>query len=239
MSELTDYLKHVSSFGLSTAVKSMWSNLTKISLPETLEYLFKISESAKFTFFVSGIIAERNPKLVAEIVDNGHEIASHGYHHICLAGKPLPLVRKEVKKSFEILSKYAEISGFRPPYLYMDEQLLCELKRQGFTYISSDSTAKDSYKIQGLIEVPIKIQDWDYIIWKDRLQLFKDYLNRAKSGILLLHPPLVQSYQVEFENLLKMTKPIPIYKNFRCKKISISFDLGRLSNTDLIRRALT
>ena len=41
---------------------------------------------AKATFFVLGWIAERLPDLVRKIHSRGHEVASHGYHHI-LANK--------------------------------------------------------------------------------------------------------------------------------------------------------
>src|ERR1035437_2619809 len=35
----------------------------------------------KATFFTLGWIAERYPRLIRNIVDNGHELASHGYGH--------------------------------------------------------------------------------------------------------------------------------------------------------------
>src|ERR1700690_4072827 len=35
----------------------------------------------KATFFTLGWIAERHPNIVRLIVDNGHELASHGYGH--------------------------------------------------------------------------------------------------------------------------------------------------------------
>jgi polysaccharide deacetylase family protein (PEP-CTERM system associated) len=42
--------------------------------------LFDQTES-RATFFALGWVAERNPKLLREIVDRGHEIACHGYGH--------------------------------------------------------------------------------------------------------------------------------------------------------------
>ena len=36
----------------------------------------------KATFFTLGWIAERYPQLVRDIVDNGHELASHGHAHL-------------------------------------------------------------------------------------------------------------------------------------------------------------
>jgi len=37
------------------------------------------------TFFVLGWIAEKYPRLIKEIVRQGHEIANHGYHHLLLS----------------------------------------------------------------------------------------------------------------------------------------------------------
>src|SRR5437868_15013737 len=36
---------------------------------------------ARGTFFVLGIVAQRHPRLVRDIVERGHEIASHGWDH--------------------------------------------------------------------------------------------------------------------------------------------------------------
>ena len=36
---------------------------------------------SRATFFVLGWVAERQPALVREIADRGHEIACHGYGH--------------------------------------------------------------------------------------------------------------------------------------------------------------
>ena len=39
------------------------------------------THGTKGTFFTLGWLAERYPKVVRRIVDNGHELASHGYGH--------------------------------------------------------------------------------------------------------------------------------------------------------------
>jgi len=44
-----------------------------------LELLDEAGVSA--TFFVLGWVAQRCPRLVRDIADAGHEVASHGYHH--------------------------------------------------------------------------------------------------------------------------------------------------------------
>src|SRR4051794_9758201 len=49
-------------------------------LPELLEMLARSGRSA--TFFVLGEVAERLPRRVREIAAAGHEVASHGHHHL-------------------------------------------------------------------------------------------------------------------------------------------------------------
>ena len=39
------------------------------------------SHRARGTFFTLGVVAQRHPRLVREIVDRGHELASHGWDH--------------------------------------------------------------------------------------------------------------------------------------------------------------
>ncbi len=62
--------------------KENWNNIEpKISqmIASVLELLAASNTHA--TFFVVGWIAEKNPSLVRQIVEGGHEIASHSYWH--------------------------------------------------------------------------------------------------------------------------------------------------------------
>jgi len=73
---------------------------------------------ARSTCFVLGSVAEAFPALVCEIRDSGHEIASHGYHHL-----PVHLLKPEefiddVERSLECLERISgeRIRGYRAPY---------------------------------------------------------------------------------------------------------------------------
>ena len=46
-------------------------------------------KSIKATFFTLGCVAERYPAMVREIVDQGHELASHGWEHVRVTSKSL------------------------------------------------------------------------------------------------------------------------------------------------------
>lgn len=55
------------------------------------------------TFFVLGWVADRYPKLIKEISDQGHEIATHGWSHTRAYQQTLEEFKIELKKSIDIL----------------------------------------------------------------------------------------------------------------------------------------
>lgn len=59
-----------------------WSNFES-RITETLPNLLKLLKrrNTKATFLILGWIAEKYPRLIKEIVDDGHEIGSHSYSH--------------------------------------------------------------------------------------------------------------------------------------------------------------
>jgi polysaccharide deacetylase family protein (PEP-CTERM system associated) len=70
------------------------------------------------TCFVLGSVAEAYPDLVCEIIDSGHEIASHGYHHFPVHMLKPEEFRADVAWSLECLEKIVggKIRGYRAPY---------------------------------------------------------------------------------------------------------------------------
>ena len=62
--------------------RSAWDALPSRVIESTHRLLDLFDETdSRATFFALGWIAERNPKLLREIIDRGHEIACHGYGH--------------------------------------------------------------------------------------------------------------------------------------------------------------
>jgi len=82
--------------------------------------LLKILDECKTraTFFVLGSIAEAYPSLVREIHDSGHEIASHGYHHLPVYYRKPEEFKADVSRSLECLGQIVgrRIRGYRAPY---------------------------------------------------------------------------------------------------------------------------
>lgn len=71
--------------------------------------------NVKATFFVPGIIAERNPELVRRMAAAGHEIGHHGLYHEPSYGDTVEKQMEIIRKSQEILERVAgrRAVGFR------------------------------------------------------------------------------------------------------------------------------
>lgn len=65
----------------------------------------------KATFFVLGEIARKYPRLIKEIDQSGHEIASHGYSHKLLTELNPEEFEKEIIKTNQVIE---EITGQKP-----------------------------------------------------------------------------------------------------------------------------
>ena len=93
----------------------------------------------KATFFVLAWIAEKRPELVKMIVENGHEIASHGYGHELLHKMSTKEIREDFKKSVDILAPLSKnkIVGYRAPSFSIMDSASDILKEMGFIYDAS------------------------------------------------------------------------------------------------------
>src|SRR5690349_20336632 len=57
----------------------------------------------KATFFTLGWIAERYPHMVRLLVDNGHELASHGHNHLRVTDQTPDEFREDITRSKKLL----------------------------------------------------------------------------------------------------------------------------------------
>ncbi len=76
------------------------------------------------TFFVLGYVAEREPELVREIAERGHEIATHGYAHRSLEEMFPEEFRDDLLRSIDLLTSITgrEVRGFRAPNFSLTEK---------------------------------------------------------------------------------------------------------------------
>ncbi|WP_051001537.1 polysaccharide deacetylase family protein [Thermosipho africanus] len=125
-------------------------NLRKLFPPETWEkHQSRVEENTirilqllrkwnvKSTFFILGWIAERYPKLVQQINQDGHEIASHGYGHIINYQLTREEIFQDIKKSKKILEEISgkEVIGYRAPNFSVTEDVIDALIDLGFFMI--------------------------------------------------------------------------------------------------------
>jgi polysaccharide deacetylase family protein (PEP-CTERM system associated) len=98
--------------------------------------------SVQGTFFTLGWVAKRHPQLMRRIVDEGHEIASHGWDH----ARVFRMSREQFSRDLDMSRKVIEdaagraVTGYRAPSFSIDARTPWAyevLAEQGFAYSSS------------------------------------------------------------------------------------------------------
>lgn len=114
--------------------------------------IFK-NANVKATFFIVSEIAEWYPKLIDNIVKDGHEIGFHSANHKILSS-PFQL-EQQLELAEEFLKIYSPI-GFKAPYYYLERSSLKLLKEFDFKYDSSVyGFTKPFLDKTGIWEIPI------------------------------------------------------------------------------------
>ena len=97
------------------------------------------NHNVKATFFILGCVAEKYPRVIEELYQKGHEIASHAYSHQTLGKLGKEGFKKEIEMSLDLLGSYNPI-GFRAPSFSANNTTLWYLdilEKHGFVYDSS------------------------------------------------------------------------------------------------------
>jgi polysaccharide deacetylase family protein (PEP-CTERM system associated) len=124
----------------------------------------------KATFFTLGWIAERYPETVRRIVDNGHELASHGYAHLRASDQSENAFYADIHLAKILLEDIAgqAVKGYRAPSFSIKEQNFWAfecLERAGYLYSSSiypvrhdhygmPNAPRFAHVIGGMVEIP-------------------------------------------------------------------------------------
>jgi len=127
---------------------------------------------ARATFFALGWIATRYPQCIRRIVENGHELASHGSDHHRATDQCENAFLADVRAAKHILEEIAsvEVKGYRAPSFSIGHEnpwaFDC-LERAGYRYSSSvypirhdhygmPDAPRFSHRVRcGLLEVPV------------------------------------------------------------------------------------
>lgn len=160
------------------------------------------------TFFTLGWIAERYPALVRQIVENGHELASHGSSHFRVGDQTPQAFSEDVTTSKKILEDLGgqEVKGYRAPSFSIGTNTLWALdvlQEAGYRYSSSIYPIRhDHYGMPdaprfrfrpggeaGLLELPATT-----------VSLFKRNLPAAGGGYFRLLPYSLSRWMMERVN---------------------------------------
>jgi polysaccharide deacetylase family protein (PEP-CTERM system associated) len=164
--DVEDYF-HVEAFR-GIIDRSSWDDYEPRAETNTLRLLDMLGEhSARATFFTLGWVAERNPGLIAEIHDRGHELAVHSYDHTMITKQTPQEFRSDLRRSKEIIEDIISepVVGFRAPTYSIVEETMWALEilgEEGFLYDSSIfPIAHDRYGIPNAERFPFLAGDLD------------------------------------------------------------------------------
>jgi len=100
------------------------------------------AHGARGTFFVVGDLAEREPALVRQVTDAGHELALHGLHHVPIEETGEARFLDELRRGRAILEDATgtAVAGYRAPIFSLTRRTPWApgaLAEAGFRYTSS------------------------------------------------------------------------------------------------------
>jgi polysaccharide deacetylase family protein (PEP-CTERM system associated) len=139
--DLEDYY-HVEAFA-SRISRSRWTTFPSRVLQNTKRTLQLLDRAGcRATFFVLGWIAEREPRLIRELADAGHELACHSHLHRPLHTLKPSEFRDDLRRSRDAIESAAgvRVFGFRAPTFSITSKTLWALDillEEGFRYDSS------------------------------------------------------------------------------------------------------
>ncbi len=114
-------------------------------------------QDVKATFFTLGWIAEKYPEILRRIVAGGHEVASHGYHHIRVTEQTPEEFRADVRRTKATLEDLSgtPVRGYRAASFSVDSRTPWAfeiLAEEGHAYSSSVYPIR--HDLYGMPEAP-------------------------------------------------------------------------------------
>jgi peptidoglycan/xylan/chitin deacetylase (PgdA/CDA1 family) len=141
----------------------------RVGTPKLLELLDRLGLTA--TFFITGWTVDAYPAMAESILEAGHEIGHHGYHHL-LPDPGSPFIVEEVERGLDALKRRLGVvpKGYRAPSGEFCEELRALLVRHGFLYSSSFRDDVRPYRhvladgAAGTIELPVTASYDDWVL---------------------------------------------------------------------------
>ena len=131
--------------------KRDWNSLTPRVERNTDAVLALFGESGvKATFFTLGWVAQRYPALIRRIVEQGHEVASHGWDHDRVFTLDAARFRADIGRARAALEDAAgvAVTGYRAPSFSIDARTRWAydvLAEEGYAYSSSVAPLKHDH----------------------------------------------------------------------------------------------
>lgn len=133
------------------------------------------------TFFIVGEVARRDPDLVRNIIDQGHEIGCHSDSHVPLDRQDPASFREDLLRNREALQAAGavDVTGYRAPCFSLTQATQWAypiLAEAGFRYSSSVVPARSALygwpgfgtaprMVHGLLELPISLLPSRFLRW--------------------------------------------------------------------------
>lgn len=94
---------------------------------------------ARATFFILGSVAEAFPGMARRIGEEGHEVASHGYHHQLLYTMRTSELKADLERSRKLLEDMTgrEVRGYRAPSFSINDEIITHIREAGYGWDSS------------------------------------------------------------------------------------------------------
>ncbi len=117
-----------------------WPSRVELATDRLLDLFARYDTST--TFFTLGWVAERYPRLIKRMVDEGHEVACHGYQHIRITEQTPAELREDIARSKDILENLTgqAVRGYRAASFSINRDnqwAFAEIEQAGFSYSSS------------------------------------------------------------------------------------------------------
>lgn len=146
--------------------RSQWDSIpcrVERNIDRVLELL--AGSESKATFFTLGWLAERFPRIVRDIVENGHEIASHGQAHLRASEQSRADFADDIRRAKRVLEDVAgvEVRGYRAPSFSIGRGNLWAfdcIEEAGYRYSSSVYPVRhDHYGMPDAPRFPFRVRE--------------------------------------------------------------------------------
>jgi polysaccharide deacetylase family protein (PEP-CTERM system associated) len=160
--DVEDYF-HAEAFS-GTVERAQWDSYPS-RVQKNTERLLELLAMAEVhaTFFVLGWVAERHPRLLCEILSQGHELACHSYWHRPIYQLTPEEFRQDTRKAKAVIEQASgqAIQGYRAPTFSIIKESLWAMEilvEEGFTYDSSIFPIQhDRYGMPAAPRYPVRL----------------------------------------------------------------------------------